>query len=125
MGYNLLLPETRAMNTVIDADEELQGVVYGRYRDDRDETASRGALIATDKRVVLFNKKFLFRQSDEFSYQVISGVDYSRVGVLGTVTLHTRMGDIHVHTFNKRCAETFVAAIEENIFHSQKLRGSE
>lgn len=114
--YNLMLPETQAIPSAIDPDERIIGLVYGRYKDDREETVSRGVLIATDSRVVLLNKKPLFEQSDEFEYRVISGVDFSEVGIMGTVTLHTRMGDLHVRTFNKRCAETFVAAIESKLF---------
>lgn len=114
--YNLMLPETKAMANVLHPDEKILGVVYGRYKDDKDSTVSRGVLIATEQRVVLFNRKFLFKHSDEFAYRVVSGVDYTRVGPMGTVTLHTRMGDIHVRTFNKRCAQTFVTAIESHLF---------
>jgi len=115
VAYDLVLPETKAMSSVIHPGEKLLGVVYGRYKDDRDGTVSRGVLIATDQRVVLLNKKPLFTQNDEFAYRTIGGVEYTRVWPAGTVTLHNRMGDIHVRTFNRKCAETFVAAIEPNL----------
>ena len=115
VSYDLALPETKAMSSVIHPGEKILGVVYGRYKDDKDGTVSRGVLIATDQRVVLLNKKLLYKQNDEFAYRVISGVEYGRVWPMGTVSLHTRMGDIHVRTFNRKCAETFVAAIEPNL----------
>lgn len=118
--YDLMLPETQAIPSVIDPNEDIIGLVYGRYKDDRENTVSRGVLIATDSRVVLLNKKPMFEQSDEFEYRVISGVDFSEVGIMGTVTLHTRMGDIHVRTFNKRCADRFVAALESKLFNAKE-----
>ena len=114
--YNLLLPETKAIPTVLKSNEKILGLVYGRYKQEKKGLVSRGVLLATDRRLILLNKKFMFKQSEEIGYQVISGVDYSRIAFASTVTLHTRLGDIHIRTFNPRCAKIFVAAIEHMIF---------
>ncbi len=116
--YNLLLPETKAIPSEVKPDEKILGLVYGKYKQESSNTISRGVLIATDQRVILLNKKFMFKQSDEIAYRVISGVKYSSVAFMGTVTLHTRIGDIHIRTFNRKCAHTFVEAIEGKIFSS-------
>lgn len=116
--YDLWLPETKALTTVLRPDEKLLGVVYGRYRFGQKKEISRGMLVATDQRVFILNKKPMFTQNDEFAYWVVSGVDYARVGIMGNVTLLTRIGDIHLRTFNRRCAETFVAAIDANIIRN-------
>ncbi|MBC7581537.1 PH domain-containing protein [Aeromicrobium sp.] len=117
--YNELLPETKVIENYLLPDERLLGVVYGRYKQQRNAAISRGVLVATDQRVLLINKKPLFLKHDEFGYRAISGVDFSWVAIMGTVTLQTRLGDIHIRTFNKRCAETFVRAIESNLAQSK------
>jgi hypothetical protein len=113
--YDVLLPETKALRSVIDAGERLQGIVYGRYRQDRNGLVSRGALVATDRRVILLNKKPLLLEDDEITYRAISGVDLNWVWLGGTVSLHTRMGDIHIRTFNRRSARNFVDVIKFNL----------
>jgi len=113
--FNLMLPETKALASALNPDERLLGIVYGRYKQDRNNVISRGALVATDQRVLLLNKKPLLLERDEIVYRAISGADYSWVGFMGTISLHTRMGDIRIRTFNKRCARTFVAAIKANV----------
>jgi hypothetical protein len=113
--FNLLLPETKALASALKDGEKLRGIVYGRYRQDKDGLVSRGALVATDQRVILLNKKPLLFESDEITYRAISGADFSWVGLMGTVSLHTRMGDIHVRTFNKKCARIFVDEIKINV----------
>jgi hypothetical protein len=113
--YNLWLPETKALNTLLNDGEQVHGIVYGRYVRDQRGQVSRGALVATDQRVLLVNKKPLLLERDEFVYRAISGADFSWVGFMGTVSLHTRLGDIRVRTFNKRCAQTFVHVIKVNL----------
>src|SRR5581483_2885945 len=115
--YDLWLPETSALPLVIHADERINGIVFGRYKQDTtgEPVIGRGALVATDRRVLLVDHKPLFMKCNEISYRVISAVSYSRVGFIGTVVLHTRLGNISVRTFNQHCAHNFVEAIEESI----------
>ena len=117
--YDLLLPETRALPFIIHPEERITGIVFGRYR--RESAAmmkGRGALVATDRRMILVDKKPLFLRYDEIGYHVVSGVSYTSVGISGTVTLHTRVGDVNVRTFNKSCADTFVKAVEKRVFEN-------
>jgi hypothetical protein len=111
--FDLLLPETHALIDVIHEDENIVGIVYGRYKQSGAEHASgRGALVATDHRLLLVDKKPLFLKCDELSYMVVSGVSFSKAGIAGPVTVHSRMGDIGIRTYNFTCASTFVDAIE-------------
>ena len=114
--YDLLLPETHVLPTLLHSDERVTGIVYGRYSQPPNLTVGRGALVATTKRVLLVDKKPAFLKCDEITYFVISGVSRSNAGIAATVTLHTRIGDIHIKTLNKRCANGFVNAVEANIF---------
>ncbi|MDB5185287.1 MAG: hypothetical protein JWN38_1095 [Candidatus Saccharibacteria bacterium] len=115
--YDFWLPETHALPYIVHLDEHIKGIVYGKYVQNGTEPAGgRGALVATDSRILLIDKKPMFLKCDELSYHVVSGVTYTKVGMAGTVTLHTRAGDIHVRTFNQKCADMFVAAIEAKTF---------
>jgi hypothetical protein len=112
VSYNLKLPETKAILKAIQPDEDINGVIYGKYTRSTDDITGRGALLVTSKRVILVDKKPMFSKLEEISFRVISGVSYSKVGVAGTVTLNTRLGDIHVRTFNRKCVDSFVKAID-------------
>lgn len=114
--YDMWVPETQIMPFVIHANEEVLGVVYGRYQQVEGDIIGRGVLVATPDRVILIDKKPLFVRVAEISYRVISAVTYSRVLFMGNVTIHTRMGKINVRTFNQKCANNFVEAIEANLF---------
>jgi len=98
--------ESRYMPTIIHAKEHIMGVVYGQ--------GSEGfaMLVATDRRVVYLDKKPLFMKEDEVTYDVVSGMSFSSAGVGSTVTLHTRVKDYTLRTFNKKSAAIFVAYIE-------------
>ncbi len=116
VSYNLHLPETHVLPYILRSGEELIGIVYGRYHEDKEKVFGRGAIVATDQRMMLVDKKPLFLRKDELAYDAISGVSYGKVGLAGTVSLHTRFGNVHVSTFNHRLAENFVDAVEKRIF---------
>lgn len=118
--YDLMLPETKYLPLILDTFEKITGIVYGRYRQENDTLIGRGVLVATSRRVLLLDKKPLFLRVDELTYEVISGVTYTKAGVAGTVVLHSGEGDIKVRTFNQKCAKLFVKAIEAGVFYHSK-----
>lgn len=120
--YDLRLPETKLLPHIVHADEVVTGLVFGRYRQPSEGYEGRGALVCTNKRLLLLDKKPLFVRCDEISFMVISGVNYSRAGLTATVTLHTRVGDIILRTFNMNCAKQFIEAIEARIFELKQQR---
>lgn len=115
--YDLALPETHALPYIIHPNEQILGIVYGRYVENNGALVGRGALVATDKRVLLVDKKPVLVKCDEITYRVVSGVTYSRVGPTGNVTLHTRVGEVRIRTFNQRCAKSFVEAVEAKVLN--------
>jgi hypothetical protein len=124
-GFDLLLPETHALVDIIHNDEVIVGIVYGRYKQNNAEQASgRGVLVATNHRLLLVDKKPVFLKCDELSYNVVSGVSYSKAGIAGTVTVHSRTGDISVRTYNAKCANIFVEAIEVRCLNKTSQTGS-
>lgn len=119
--YDLLLPETHCLPSILKPGEVIFGVVYGRYHKEGERTViGRGLLVITDRRVILIDKKPLFVQSDDIKFEVISGVDYGQVGPIATVVLHTRLGDIKVRTFNKRCGRQFVQSTQDMLYQYQQ-----
>jgi hypothetical protein len=113
--YDLLLPESRGLPLIIEEAETILGVVYGRYKMNP-KLHGRGILVATKHRLLFLDKKPLFIRCNEIPYVQVSGISYSQVGLGGTVTLNTRMGDITIRTYNHTCATTFVHSIESHIF---------
>jgi len=112
--FDLLLPETKVIAKSTHPDEVIVGIVYGRYKQGNAEhTSGRGVLVATDRRILLLDKKPIFLKCDELSYNVVSGINYSKAGIGGTITLHSRTGDITIRTYNVKCGDTFVKAIEK------------
>lgn len=121
VGYDISLPETRSLPLVLFDTEEIIGIVYGRYRREDEVGAGRGLLVATNKRVVLIDKKPLYLRYDEITYENISGIGYTRVGWSGTVVLHAHFGKLQIRTFNHKCATNFVHSVEE-VLYSQKVQ---
>lgn len=113
--YNMALPETNYLQYLLGEEEQLKAIVYGRYRQQNGQFVGRGALVATDSRVVLLDKKPGYLRYDELSYESINGVAYTKVFFTGTVLVHTNTGAIRIRTFNPDCAQNFVREIEEHL----------
>lgn len=113
---DLRFPETHAMPYVLHPGEEIRGIVYGRYKRDDGRLIGRGALLATNERVLLLDKKPTYIRLDEVVYDAVSGITYGRVWFTATIMLHTKSGDIKIRTLNQKSAQPFVAAVEASIF---------
>lgn len=101
--------ESQYLPNVIGKDEHICGVLYGFHQD------GYAMLVATDKKVIFLDKKPMFINEDEISYFVVSGIRLNRAGFGSVVTLHTRIKDFKIRTFNKRCADGFMRYIESRI----------
>lgn len=102
----LMTSESQYLPYIIHPNEVIGGVVYGRHK------SGYAMIVATNKRVIFLDKKPLFVNEDELTYDVVSGVANSSVGIASTVTLHTRIKDYEIRTMNPRCADNFVKYIE-------------
>ncbi len=117
LPYDMILPETYYLPTVIHPDEHIMGSVYGRYS--KGGASGRGALVATDQRVIFLDKKPLYVHYDELTFLIIGHVTYTRTAIVGYVTLHTRLGDFQLRTFNHKNAYNFVQYIDEQCLRTQ------
>lgn len=104
--YELIRMEARYLPRIIHSFEHIGGVVYGHHKD------GFAILVATNKRVIFLDKKPLFVNEDEISYRAVSGVNISHAGPGLTVTLHTKIKDYTIQTFNEKSAQIFVSYIE-------------
>ncbi len=101
--------EAHYLPNLIHVDEHIGGVIYGDHAD------GFVMLTATDCRVIFLDVKPFFINEDEINYGVVSGVRYGHIGFWTTITLHTRIRDYTIRTYNKKCALGFVKYIEKHI----------
>lgn len=104
--WALATSEFRYLPQIMHPNEDIKGVVYGMSED------GFAVMVATDMRAVYLDKKPLFVNEDEITYDVISGVSHGHSGFTSKLTLHTRIKDYSFKTLNKTCVDGFVKAIE-------------
>lgn len=104
--FALASEEAHYLPKIVYADEQIGGVVYGLHQD------GFALMAATDRRVIFLDKKPLFDTVDEIRYEVISGVSFGHAGIGSTITLHTKIKDYKMRTFNQKTAIGFVKFIE-------------
>jgi hypothetical protein len=117
-SYDLLLPETHLLPIIVQPKEIINGIVYGRYKQDnshKEPIRGRGLLLATDRRVILVDHKPLFLRCLEYPYRTIGGISYGKVGTLITIKLYSRVGNLSITTANSRAADKFVSVIQNSI----------
>lgn len=108
-GYGRMKAESQHLVDILHIDEQIKGVVYGRY------SVGSAMLIATDKRVIFYDRMPLFQTVDELTYDVIVGVNLAKAGPLSTLILHTRAGDYTLRYVNLKTAGIFKQYLEQNI----------
>lgn len=114
--FGLSTMESDYLPKLIHTDEAIGGVVYGHHPD------GFAMLVATDRRVIFLDRKPLFENEDEITYDVISGVSFGHAGFGSTVTLHTRVKDYPIKTYNQKCAHRFVEYIESRCLEHKNRR---
>ncbi len=106
--YGLTKYEARHLHNVIEQDESIGGVVYGQV-----EGLESAFLVATNKRVIFLDRKPLYSNMDELTYDVVSGVNLSVAANRASVVLHTRVRDYSMRFVKISCAEKFAKYIEK------------
>ncbi|MGZ6005411.1 MAG: PH domain-containing protein [Candidatus Saccharimonadales bacterium] len=112
-SYGLNKFNARYLPKIILDNEHIQSVIYGRY------TEGAGFLnfvdrmvVATDERVISINHKPGYTDIDEFTYDIIDGVEESTAGPFAAVTLNTKVSHFTIRFVNKKCAQNFVNFVE-------------
>ena len=111
--YGLRKFNTRYLPNIIQNDEFINGVVYGRIKEGSGllNFVDR-MIVATNLRVISFNHKPGYNDITEFTYDVIGGVDSSTAWLFTAVTIDTKVGNITMRFANRHCADIFVNYVE-------------
>ena len=108
---------SRYLPKLIHDDEHIGGVAYGHSKD------GSVMLVATNRRILFLNKRPLTTNEDEISYDVVAGVSFGHVGLESSITLHTRIKDYSLKTFNENSAQKFVDYVGLNHLEDGELKG--
>lgn len=113
-SYRLAKFNMHYLPKIIKDDEHIHGIVYGRHSEGSGllNWVDR-AIVATDHRVISFNHKPGYTDNDQFTYDVINGVDASTAGPFTAITLDTRLGPVTVRFVRKKCAEIFIQYVKK------------
>lgn len=106
--FALSQPESAYLHRLIHPHEHIGGAVFGRHK------AGLVMLVATDLRIIFLDNKPLFTTEDEINFNSVTGVSVGTAGFGSTVSLHTRVADYTVRTYNHKSATNFVAFIEQS-----------
>lgn len=105
--------ETMELATVLGDGERIEALVYGRTLE------GFAALAATGKRVLFVGKEAMFVETEELSYDTVSGISHGKVGLFSTITLHTYLSDYQIRTPNWPIARHFIDFIEHTCLEKQ------
>jgi general stress protein 26 len=117
--YGLAKLESKYLPSIIHENESIKAVVYGKM------DYLSAMLVATNLRVIYINKQPFVTSMDEITYEVISGINFSKAGLFASVTLHTRLGDFNLRNVNVKSAQIFVKYIESRRIESGGFVGKE
>lgn len=109
--YGFFKLATDHLPELIHENEHIKGVVYGRLQGKLDSVM----LVATDQRILFVDYKPFYKNADEITYEVVSGVNITVIGLHAGVVLHTRVKDYALRFVNINCAEKFTHYIESHI----------
>ena len=101
----------RQLVTLLRDDEHVEAAAYGQSEQ------GSAMLVATNKRVLFVEGNFMYNSSDDFGYDVISGVHSQATALFKAVTLYTKLQTYHLTYVNSTSAERFVKLIEDRVAH--------
>lgn len=101
---------------VIHEDEHIEAAIFGRHKELQGFFgAVEGMLVATDKRVIFIDHRPGYTTMDEFTYDVISGVNITKAIYNASVTLYTKVNNYRLSYVGKQSAKKFANFIEERL----------
>jgi len=111
---------------VIHPDEHIEAAIFGRHKESANLFGLvEGMLIATDERVIFINHHPAYTTMDEVSFDVISGISLSNVGLYASVTLFTKIANYTLSYVKPNSAIKFTTYIEERRIDQPRTKLSE
>jgi hypothetical protein len=106
--------EARALENILDDNENIIGCIQGLYSE------GFGLVVATNARLLIVNKSFLWTRIEDESYAMVNSVLYKRGVILGKLTLSTRARQYIFTVLVKDPINSFISIIDNKMRkHSQ------
>jgi hypothetical protein len=102
---------------VLQANEEVLDVTTGLIEVTRmgEKTSRNGAVLVTDRRVILYTKKLGGYEMNDHVYGLLTALDYKKGMMFGSVTLSAAGDRTHVSQVPKEDVERIAKAIREQM----------
>lgn len=104
----------RYLPKVIHENEHIKAAVFGRHKESEGLFGfAEGMLVATDIRIIYLDHRPGYTTMDEISYDVVSGVNVSTIGLHSSLTLFTKIANYTVSFAKLVCVRKFADYIEK------------
>lgn len=101
--------EARALTKILNTDEEIHACIQGLYSE------GLGLIVATNARLLIVNKSFLWTRVEDESYAMINSVLYKRGLIFGKLQLFTRSRRYTFNVLIKDRIESFTSLIDNKM----------
>jgi hypothetical protein len=101
--------EVQALVNVMHSDEEIQGCIQGLYAE------GLGLVVATNTRLLIINKSFLWSRVEDESYAMINSILYKQGLILGKVLLSTRAREYTFTVLKSDPIQSFMSLIDSKM----------
>lgn len=99
MQKRLIKKELKALPAMLWEDEQPAHIANGRYAD------KNGCVVATDRRVVFFDKGVFGQRVEDFGYDKISSVQFSTGMATGSITIFASGNKAEIKSMSKEAAK--------------------
>lgn len=105
--------EVRELAQVLTSDEQIIGAVNGRYE------GGFGMLVATDRRLLLIDKKMMFLNLEDIRYDMISQVVFSARLIDATIVVHTLNTLLRFTTLRQNSLRRLTSFMQEKVMEQR------
>ena len=104
---------SRYIPKIIHENEHIMAAIFGHHKVGTGLLDfTEGVLIATDRRVIYMDSRPGFTTIDEISYEIISGVNQTKMEPISSVTLFTKIGNYTISFAKHASVQRFADYIE-------------
>lgn len=107
--------EIRELCQVLMSDEKIIGAVNGRYE------GGFAMLVATDRRLLLIDKKMMFLNLEDIRYDMISQVEFSARLIDATVTVHTINTVLRLTSIRQAALRRLTSYMQEKVMELRHM----
>lgn len=101
--------EAMALENIMIENENILSCVQGLYEE------GLGLIVATNSRLLIINKSFLWTRMEDESYAMINSILYKRGFIFGKLKLSTRAREYIFNVLTKDQIEAFISIIDSKM----------